>query len=112
MVYHRDSINAVVSVVRDWVLRGGIAHHSVDEALWRGTDGYMARFYSAESFRDFLLAFFEQAHTRTTGQKLEVLPIPRRMRDPLLPKVSDATARTVLSRFGSFLTFEARHPLT
>jgi SAM-dependent methyltransferase len=111
MVYHRDSINAVVSVVRDWVLRGGIAHRSVDEALWRGTDGYMARFYSAESFRDFLLAFFEEARTRTTGQKLEVLPIPTRVRDPLLPRVSDATARAVLSRFGSFLTFEAHHPL-
>jgi SAM-dependent methyltransferase len=111
MVYHRDSINAVVSVMRDWILRGGIARHSVDEALWRGTDGYMARFYSAESFRDFLLAFFEEARTRTTGQKLEVLPIPWRVRDPLLPKVSDDAARALLSRFGSFLTFEARRPL-
>lgn len=112
MVYHRDSINAAVSVVRDWVLHGGIGHHTVDEALWRGTDGYMARFYSAESFRDFLLAFFDEATTRTTGQKLEVLPIPRRLRDPLLPRVSDATAHQVLRRFGSFLTFEARHPLS
>ncbi len=111
MVYHRDSINAAVSVVRDWVLRGEIARHSVDEALWRGTDGYMARFYSAESFQDFLLAFFADAYTRTTGQKLEVLPLPRRVRDPLLPRVSDATAHAVLSRFGSFLTFEAKHPL-
>ena len=112
MVYHRDSINAAVSVVRDWVLRGGITRHSVDEALWRGTDGYMARFYSAESWRDFLLAFFDEAHTRTTGQKLEVLPIPRRLRDPMLPRLSDTVAEQVLSRFGSFLTFEARHPLT
>jgi SAM-dependent methyltransferase len=111
MVYHRDSINAAVSVVRDWVLRGGITRHSVDEALWRGTDGYMARFYSAESFRDFLLAFFDEAHTRTTGQKLEVLPLPRPVRDRLMPLVGDDAARQVLNRFGSFLTFEAHHPL-
>jgi SAM-dependent methyltransferase len=111
MVYHRDSINALVSVARDWVLRGGIAHHSVDEALWRGTDGYMARFYSAESWRDFLLAFFVEARTTTTGQKLEVLPVPRRLRTPLLQLVSDDAARQVLGRFGSFLTFEARGPV-
>jgi SAM-dependent methyltransferase len=112
MVYHRDSINAAIAVLRDWILRGAIGRHSVDEALWRGTDGYMARFYSAESWRDFLLAFFADASTRTTGQKLEVLPVPRRVRDALLPKVSDHSARQVLGRFGSFLTFEAHHPLT
>jgi SAM-dependent methyltransferase len=111
MVYHRDSINAVVSVIRDWFLRGGIGRHSVDEALWRGTDGYMARFYSADSWRDFLLAFFAEARTCTTGQKLEVLPIPGRLREPVLPLVSDDIARRLLSRFGSFLTFDARRPL-
>jgi SAM-dependent methyltransferase len=111
MVYHRDSINALVSVVRDWVLRGGIAQHSVDEALWRGTDGYMARFYSAESWRDFLLAFFSEATTTTTGQKLEVLPVPRRVRDALLPRIRDDAAQRVLGRFGSFLTFAAKGPL-
>lgn len=111
MVYHRDSINAAVSVIRDWVLRGGIGHHSVDEALWRGTDGYMARFYSADTLRDFLLAFFAEARTVPTGQKLEVLPVPRQLRDALLPRVSDAAAHQVLHRFGSFLTFEAHRPL-
>jgi SAM-dependent methyltransferase len=111
MVYHRDSINAAVSVVRDWVLRGGMRRHSIDEALWRGTDGYMARFYSAESWRDFLLAFFAEATTLTTGQKLEVLPIPRQPRELLLPLVGDAVARRLLGRFGSFLTFKAQQPL-
>ncbi|MBV9328288.1 MAG: class I SAM-dependent methyltransferase [Chloroflexi bacterium] len=110
MVYHRDSINAAVSVVRDWVLHGGIGRHSVDEALWRGTDGYMARFYSAETWRDFLLAFFASAKTRVTGQKLEVLPLPRGVREAVLPMVGDRRARHVLDRFGSFLTFEARGP--
>ena len=98
MVYHRDSINAAVSAVRDWVCaarspplggRGVVAgHRRLHGALLfcRELPGL-----SAGVFRRRV-----HAHDRAEG---EVLPLPRRVRDPLLPRVSDATAHAVLSRF-------------
>jgi SAM-dependent methyltransferase len=111
MVYHRDSINGAALLAYDWILRRHLLSHSVDEALWRGTDGYMARFYPADQWRDLLLGFFSEACERIVGQKSEVLPLPRALRRLFLPAVSDALARKILGRLGTFLTFDARYPL-
>lgn len=111
MVYHRDSLNAATLVALDWLVRRQLGSHSVDEALWRGTDGYMARFYPADQWRDLLLAFFRDASVAVTGQKSEILPVPRPLRRVLLRVISDRAARRVLHHVGSFLTFQARAPL-
>ena len=111
MVYHRDSINAAALLVYDWLLRRGLFAHSVDEALWRGTDGYMARFYPADQWRDLLLAFFGAAGVRVLGQKSEVVPLPGPLRRRIVPLVPDRVARAVVHRCGSFVTFWARDPL-
>ncbi|MBV9173904.1 MAG: class I SAM-dependent methyltransferase [Chloroflexi bacterium] len=108
MVYHRDSVNAAALVARDWVLKRGALAHSVDEALWRGTDGYMARFYPADQWRDLLLGFFEHATVAVTGQKSDVLPLPRPLRRVFLSMIPDDLAHRVVARVGSCLTFEAR----
>jgi 2-polyprenyl-3-methyl-5-hydroxy-6-metoxy-1,4-benzoquinol methylase len=112
MVYHRDSINAAALLMFDWIGRRGLAAHSVDEALWRGTDGYMARFYPAEQWRDLLLGFFRDASVEVVGQKSDALPFPRPLRRVLLPVVPDRAAQAVLHRFGSFVAFRARRPLS
>src|SRR5262249_49074349 len=70
-VYHRDSVNGAALLVYDWIFRRMALAHSVDEALWRGTDGYMARFYPSEQWRDLLLAFFHEASVEVVGQKSE-----------------------------------------
>jgi len=111
MVYHRDSLNAAALLVCDWLLRGGLFAHSVDEALWRGTDGYMARFYPVDQWRDLLLAFFGEAEVRVLGQKSEAVPLPGPLRRRLVPLVPDRAARAIVRRFGSFVTFSARDPL-
>jgi SAM-dependent methyltransferase len=111
MVYHRESVNAAALVARDWVVHRGLFAHSFDEALWRGTDGYMARFYPADQWQDLLLGFFGDAAVAVTGQKSDVLPLPRPLRRLMLPLISDAAARRLAERVGSFLTFRACGPL-
>lgn len=110
MVYHRDSVNGAALLACDWIFKRMALAHSVDEALWRGTDGYMARFYPSEQWRDLLLGFFHGASVEVVGQKSEALPLPPPLRHVLLRLVSDATAHAILRRFGSFVTFEARRP--
>src|SRR5215217_2799990 len=77
MVYHRDSVSAMVKLLRDGVLRGGLLSYSIDELLWRSTDGYSARFYPADQWRDLLLAFFDEAEVAVNGIETDVLPLPR-----------------------------------
>jgi 2-polyprenyl-3-methyl-5-hydroxy-6-metoxy-1,4-benzoquinol methylase len=110
MVYHRDSTTAVIALLTDWLVKRNLFTHSVDEALWRITDGFSARFYPAEQWRDLLLAFFNNASVAVTGSLTDALPLPSRIRSALLPYVPDRTRDRLLSRVGSFVTFEATGP--
>ncbi len=111
MVYHRASTSAAVALARDWLIHGNLFRHSVDEALWRGSDGYMARFYPAELWRDLLLAFFEEATVSVTGSEADAVPLPRALRRRIAPHVPSQRRDRVLARFGSFVTFHASRPL-
>jgi 2-polyprenyl-3-methyl-5-hydroxy-6-metoxy-1,4-benzoquinol methylase len=112
MVYHRNSTSASVALVLDGILRGKLLSSSVDEILWRRADGFSARFYAADQWRDLLLGFFEEASVAVTGTDVDVLPLPRRLRSRLVPYVSANLQNRVLARFGSFVIFDARKPLT
>lgn len=111
MVYHRDSTAAAVALLRDWLVRRNLLSHSVDEALWRGTDGYTARFYPADQWRDLLLGFFEGASVRVTGNEVDALPLPRGLRRRVVPRVPPAVRDRILARAGGFVTFTASDPL-
>jgi 2-polyprenyl-3-methyl-5-hydroxy-6-metoxy-1,4-benzoquinol methylase len=108
MVYHRDSSRLAVALVRDWVLGGQWRTHSVDEALWRSTDGFTARFYPADQWRDLLLAFFEQAQTSVGGLDVDLVPLPDRWRRPVWERLPAAARERHLRRVGHFLLFCAR----
>jgi len=110
MVYHRDSTPLAVALVRQWLLKGKIRTYSVDEALWRNTDGFSARFYPADQWRDLLLAFFSTAEVGVTGIDTD-LPIPKSLRSFALPRISEVSKNRYLGRFGSFVTFRAEGPL-
>lgn len=112
MVYHRHSTSASVALLLDGILRGKLVSSSVDEILWRRADGFTARFYPADQWRDLLLGFFEEASVAVTGTDADVLPLPRRLRSRLVPYISANLQDQVLSRFGSFVIFDARKPLT
>jgi 2-polyprenyl-3-methyl-5-hydroxy-6-metoxy-1,4-benzoquinol methylase len=111
MVYHRDSTSAVAAIVRDGLLRARLRSQSVDELLWRSTDGYSARFYPAEQWRDLLLAFFERAEVAVTGVEADAAPLPRRIRRLAAERMSPERRDRILGRAGSFVTFDARDPL-
>jgi 2-polyprenyl-3-methyl-5-hydroxy-6-metoxy-1,4-benzoquinol methylase len=111
MVYHRDSLVALASVLRRWVLQRRMFRESVDEALWRTSDGYSARFYPRDQWRDLLLAFFENAHVEVTGQLSDAVPAPRALRLRVEPLVSRSFQERVVARAGTFLVFRASAPL-
>lgn len=110
MVYHRDSTPLVVALARQWALRRNF-QYSVDEALWRNTDGFSARFYPADQWRDLLLAFFEAASVSVTGIDSD-LPIPRPIRQYVVSRLSDDEKRRFLARCGHFVAFRAATPIT
>ncbi len=108
MVYHRDSTRLPVALIRDWILACNWRSHSVDEALWRNTDGFTARFYPADQWRDLLLAFFDEAHTSVQGLDVDLLPLPEPWRRMVWERLSLATRERHLRRVGHFLLFQAR----
>ena len=110
MVYHRDSTTLAIALARQWILKGKIGSYSVDEALWRNTDGFSARFYPADQWRDLLLAFFQHAEVGVTGIDTD-LPIPKTLRPLVLPRLTASSKNRYLERFGSFVTFRATSPL-
>lgn len=111
MVYNRDSLPAIIALVRDGVLRGRLLSRTSDEILWSSTDGFSARFYSPDQWRDLLLGFFEKAEIAITGQLSDVLPFPRRLRSRVSARISPESRDRALSRFGTFITFTASNPI-
>jgi SAM-dependent methyltransferase len=110
MVYHRDSTPVAVAIVRQWLLRGKLLTYSLDEACWRNTDGFSARFYPAEQWRDLLLGFFQESSVTVTGLDSE-LPVPRSLRKLVVTHLSYVRKQQFLSRFGGFIVFSASAPL-
>jgi SAM-dependent methyltransferase len=111
MVYNRDSLPAIRALIGHGVVKGRLLSRTSDEILWSTTDGFSARFYSTDQWRDLLLGFFERAEVSVTGQLSDVLPIPRRLRRRIAPRVSPAWRDRALAKFGSFITFRASQPI-
>jgi 2-polyprenyl-3-methyl-5-hydroxy-6-metoxy-1,4-benzoquinol methylase len=107
MVYHRDATEPAIALLRDGLLKARLRSHSVDELLWRNTDGFSARFYPADQWRDLLLGFFEKATVRISGQMVDAVPLPRWLRSVVEPRLSSRLRDRILERFGSFLIFDA-----
>jgi 2-polyprenyl-3-methyl-5-hydroxy-6-metoxy-1,4-benzoquinol methylase len=110
MVYHRDSTRVAVALMRDWVIHRNWRNHSVDEALWRSTDGFSARFYPADQWRDLLLAFFDEAQTSVHGLDVDLVPLPQPFRRMLWTRLDRHTKERRLRRLGHFLLFRAAGP--
>lgn len=110
MVYHRDSMRLPVAIARDWFIGGHWRSHSIDEALWRNTDGYSARFYPSDQWRDLLLAFYEDAETYVQGLDVDLVPLPQPLRRAVWTRLRPATKERCLRRLGHFLLFRADGP--
>ena len=111
MVYNRDGMSARCTLARFHLLSGGFTRRSADETLWRHTDGFSARYYHKEQFEDLFRGFFDEASCVILGQEPDVVPLPRRARRVLAPKITDARKLAIASRVGSFLFLTASRPL-
>ena len=110
MVYHRDSMRLPVALTRDWLIGRNWRSHSIDEALCRSTDGFSARFYPADQWRDLLLAFFDAAQTSVQGLDVDAVPLPQPARNVVWSRLSPRARRRLLGRLGHFLLFRADRP--
>jgi len=111
MVYNRDSLPAIMALFGRGVVAGRLLSRTPDEILWSSTDGFSARFYTPDQWRDLLIGFFERAEIGVTGQLSDVLPIPRGLRRRIAPRLSPAWRDRNLAKFGSFITFRASQPI-
>jgi 2-polyprenyl-3-methyl-5-hydroxy-6-metoxy-1,4-benzoquinol methylase len=110
MVYNREGTPAKIALLLHHYLKGGFLRRSKEETLHALTDGFSARYYVKEQFEDLFRAFFEDVSSEVCGQAVDVLPLPRRVRGPLLRALPDRYQRAAQARRGAFLFLRARRP--
>jgi len=101
MVYALDGMSAYITMAKYlftfW--RGC----NVDEMLWRDADGFTARFYTKDNWRDLLSIFFADTTLALKGQDADAVPLPRQLRMPLLKLFSIERLRAMAAKRGSML---------
>ncbi len=102
MVYNLNGMSAYISIVRDY-LGGFWRGRTLDACLWKRSDGFMARYYTADILSDVFLCFFRSADVNVYGQDADAVPLPRYLRRPLLRVLSETTLVRLIARRGGFL---------
>jgi 2-polyprenyl-3-methyl-5-hydroxy-6-metoxy-1,4-benzoquinol methylase len=102
MVYNLEGMPAYLTLATRY-LWGFWRGQSLDEVLWRSSDGFSARFYTRDKFTDLLAAFFERVETKIFGQDADVVPLPQVLRRPILKLIPHSRQRRLASRRGAFL---------
>jgi len=111
MVYNRDGRMARLRLLRYHILGGRFMRCSPDETLWSSSDGYSARYYLREQFEDLFRGFFEDVSSVVLGQEVDVVPLPRRLRNMVASRISSERKLAIVSRAGGFLFLTASSPL-
>jgi SAM-dependent methyltransferase len=83
MVYNLDGMQGYVTMMRRYLV-GFWRGKSLDEQLWRDTDGFTARFYTRDQWRDLLSIFFNDISIKSFGHDADAVPLPRQLRRPVL----------------------------
>ena len=102
MVYSLDGMSAYVTMMRRYVF-GFWRGKALDDLLWQDADGFTARFYTKDNWRDLLAIFFKESSMRLFGQDADAIPVPRRLRYPIMKFVSEERLRSLANRRGSML---------
>lgn len=108
MVYYRGATSAAVAYLRDHLLQGRFLKQEFDQTLLTSSDGFSARFYTRDQFADLFLAYFGEVDVSVCGQDSDALPLPRRLRNLVLPFCSQRWLLARQARVGSFLFLRAR----
>jgi 2-polyprenyl-3-methyl-5-hydroxy-6-metoxy-1,4-benzoquinol methylase len=111
MVYNREGRIARLILLRHYLLGGEFIRRTPDETLWHWTDGYSARYYHKEQLDDMARGFFEEVSSVVLGQEVDVVPLPRRLRDIVASRIPDERKLAIASRAGGFLFLTASNPL-
>ena len=107
MVYNLEGMPAYLTITRRY-LTGFWRGRSLDETLWKDSDGFMARYYSADMLRDVFSTFFEDVKTHSYGQDADAVPLPRQLRRPVLRLMSLERQKRLANKRGGLLFVTGR----
>lgn len=107
MVYNLEGAPAYVALVRRYLF-GFWRGRSLDELLWKSTDGFSARFYTRDSLADLLATFFDSVDVSVLGQEPDVVPLPARLRRRILKLIPIERQRALARKRGAYLFAVAR----
>jgi SAM-dependent methyltransferase len=107
MVYAMDGLAAWLTMMRRYAF-GFWVGKSLDDLLWQDADGFTARFYTKDNWRDLLGIFFESSDIRLFGHDADAIPLPRQLRGPVLKLYSNARLREMAAQRGSMLYSASR----
>jgi 2-polyprenyl-3-methyl-5-hydroxy-6-metoxy-1,4-benzoquinol methylase len=110
MVYNRDGLVVTLTYLKDHLLNGAFLHRTFEETLYRATDGYSARYFVREQFEDVFRGFFGDVSACVLGQDVDVVPLPRGLRQLVVPLMPEGYLREAQARRGAFLFVTARNP--
>ncbi len=106
MVYNIEGMPAYITICTKYIA-GFWRGRSLDEYLWRSTDGYTARFYSKDMLSDLFNIFFTDVEVRCYGQDADAVPLPGRLRRLALGIMAEETVAKLAERRGAFLQVRA-----
>lgn len=107
MVYNLGGMPAYVTIATRY-LPGFWFGKVLDELLWQSTDGFSARFYSADLLHDQLATFFDEVEMTVLGQEADVVPLPHFVRPLLLKLIPLKKQREIVRARGAYLFATAK----
>ncbi len=102
MVYNIDGLSAYATILRDYLL-GFWRGRSLDECLWKRSDGFMARHYSKDMLCDIMRLFFTKIDVQSLGQDADGVPLPRQIRPLVMRLMSQESLARRANARGSML---------
>jgi 2-polyprenyl-3-methyl-5-hydroxy-6-metoxy-1,4-benzoquinol methylase len=102
MVYNLEGAIAYMTMLRRYML-GFWRGASLDELLWRDMDGYTARYYTRDLWKDMLDIFFVDNQVHVYGQPVDAVPLPGPLRRPVLKLMGESRIIERATQRGSFL---------
>lgn len=102
MVYNLEGMPAYITMARRYLV-GFWRGRSLDECLWRDTDGFTARYYSKDQLQDLFNIFFDKVSVESFAQDADAVPLPRQLRPIVLRAMGAERASRIGNKRGGFL---------
>jgi len=102
MVYSLDGMQAYAVIASQYLL-GFWRGRSLDELLWRSTDGFLARYFTRDSLTNLCRTFFDDVELQLFGLEADAVPLPSGLRRLVRPFVSDRYIEQAVRKRGTFL---------